>query len=122
MGAIGKNALLVFPVSSAIHYLPLPEKMDMAWFDDIARHLNRIPTADYDSFTFQKNIIRPNIAKIVQDLGVPISDRVRERIEGDLCVFLNNWKCDKGTLEEMKEYDCLLPYRETLLMDCDVEY
>ena len=123
MGLIGKDALLWFPVSSAINYLPLPEKMDMAWLDDIARHLKRIPTADYHAHSFQQNIIRPNIAKIVQDLG-GISDKVKTRIERDLCIFLNNWKRHnpEQTFENMVEYDMYLPCRETLLMDVDCEY
>jgi hypothetical protein len=122
MGAIGKDALLLVPSHMFLHYSPIPEKMDMAWFADIARHLNRCPQADYDSFTFQKNIIRPNIAKIVQDLGVPISDRVKSRIENDLWCFLNHWTPDKRTLEEMKENNYLLPCCVSLLLDADVEY
>ena len=121
MGAIGKNALLLFPRDSAINYLPIPEKMDMEWLDSVAFHLKRVRGGDYHAHSLQQNIIRPNIDKIVFDLG-GISDKVKSRIENDLFVWLNNWKCEMGTLAEMEECGFYMPCRETLLMEVDCEY
>jgi hypothetical protein len=119
MGAIGMDALLIFPRDSPIHYLPIPEKMDMAWFGFVAFHIKRVCGGDYHAHSFQKNIIRPNIAKIAFDLG-GISDKVKTRIEQDLWIFLNNWT--PRDLGAMKEYDCYLPCSTTLLLDVDCEY
>lgn len=121
IGCIGKDALLCFGVESAINYLPIPEKMDMEWLDSVAFHLKRVRGGDYHAHSFQKNIIRPNIAKIAFDLG-GISDKVKSHIEEDLWIYLNHWKYERGTLAEMEEYGLYCPCRETLLMEVDCEY
>jgi hypothetical protein len=116
MGAIGKDGLLFAPVNSPIHYHPIPDKFDLAWFDSVAKRLDEYGYTDYHGFSFQRNIIKPNIGKIATDLG-GISQKVKDRIENDCYMFLNAWFEDAVDEEEGLVFPC----GKSFLME-NVEY
>ena len=116
MGAIGKNGLLFAPASNKIHYHNIPDKFDLAWFESVAKRFKEFAFADYDGFSFQRNIIEPNLDKIASDLG-GVSEKVKERIGDDCYIFLNSW-FDEAFDEEEGIY---FPCGKTFLME-EVEY
>lgn len=116
MGAIGKDGLLFAPASNKIHYHNIPDKFDLAWFEGLAKRFKEFAFADYHGFSFQRNIIEPNLDKIASDLGV-VSENVKERIGEDCYIFLNSW-FDEAFDEEEGIY---LPCGKTFLME-EVEY
>jgi hypothetical protein len=122
MGAIGKGGLLIAPPNASIHYYPIPEKMDLFFFESIAHRFKNMPLADYHSCSLQNNIIRPNIDKICADCGIT-SQTVRNRVLDDTWVFLNSWFEQKDEDEDdEEEEDYLIPNKQTFLLDGDVEY
>jgi hypothetical protein len=122
MGAIGENALLIAPITSSIHYYPIPAKMDLFFFESIAHRLKLTPFADYDSCSFQNNIIKPNLDKIMADCGVS-SPKIRARIDQDTWVFLNSWFEQKDADDDDEDDDeYIIPNKQSFLLDADVEY
>jgi hypothetical protein len=123
MGATGEDAILFTPVTSPIHYHPIPKKMDLDFFESIAKRLKNIPFADYHSCSLQNNIIRPNIDKICADCGIT-SQTVRNRVLDDTWVFLNSWfeEKDDDDEDDEEEEDYLIPNKQTFLLDGAVEY
>ena len=123
MGAIGENALLLAPITSPIHYHPIPKKMDLDFFEGIAKRFQTYPIADYDSCSLMNNIIKPNLDKIMADCGVS-SPKIRARIDQDTWVFLNSWFEEKDADDEDDEDDeeYIIPNKQSFLLDADVEY
>jgi len=123
MGAIGEQAILLAPIDNSIHYHPIPKKMDLDFFEGIARRFKNLPLADYHSCSLMNNIITPNLDKIMADCGVS-SPKIRARIDQDTWVFLNSWFEQKDEDDEDDEDDdeYIIPNRQTFLLDDDVEY
>jgi hypothetical protein len=123
MGAIGEQAMLLAPITSPIHYHTIPKKMDLDFFEGIARRFQTYPLADYDSCSLMNNIIKPNLDKIMADCGVS-SPKIRARIDQDTWVFLNSWFEQKDADDEDDEDDeeYIIPNKQAFLLDADVEY
>jgi hypothetical protein len=122
MGAIGENALLLAPITSPIHYYPIPKKMDLFFFESIAHRLKLTPFADYDSCSLMNNIIKPNLDKIMADCGVS-SPKIRARIDQDTWVFLNSWFEQKDADDDDDDdEEYIIPNKQSFLLDADVEY
>jgi hypothetical protein len=122
MGAIGENALLLAPITSPIHYHTIPKKMDLDFFEGIARRFQTYPLADYDSCSLMNNIIKPNLDKIMADCGVS-SPKIRARIDQDTWVFLNSWFEQKDADDDDDDDDeYIIPNKQSFLLDADVEY
>jgi len=121
MGAIGKGGLLIAPPNAGIHYYPIPEKMDLFFFEGIAHRFKNMPLADYHSCSLMNNIIRPNLDKICADCGIT-SSKVRDRVAQDTWIFLNSWFEDYDDEDDEDAKDYIFPNKQSFLLDGDVEY
>jgi hypothetical protein len=70
--------------------LPLPKKMDRAWFGSIAKHLEAYPLFDWSASTFRKNVLLPNKERIRVDCDIK-DDEILDRVINDCDVLLNNF-------------------------------
>jgi len=83
-------------------HLPVPKKMDRAWFSFIAKHIKQYPMFDWDWYSFRKNVLLPNKERIRLDCGIT-DDVILDRIMEDGLVLLNNyykWRTDDDWREE----------------------
>ena len=70
-----------------------PQKMDMKFFESVAKMLKKAKYVDWDWESFAKNVILPNRTHIQETLQ--LDDFFTERVMTDLYVVLDCWDGDE---------------------------
>ena len=104
MGCCGDQESVVY-----IGLIPIPQKMDMKFFERVSKLLKTFPHYDWDWTSFAKNVIHPNRAHIQETLQ--LDDFFTERVMNDLYVVLDNW-------DEVNDDECDVPLSHKTFFTC----
>jgi hypothetical protein len=98
------------------------EALDVKFWASVGRAIQSQPYLDWDWYSLQQNVIKPNEAHIRAVCNIP-NDKVWERFAEDGMVFLNRWdkKAEDSDADEDDE-PLILPCGANCFKDVDVEY